>query len=184
MHFGIQHLATLGKYAGISFIAGAVSHGVFCEERSLISAAFGVLMFLVSAYVENRSQGDGAAPWRDVLGFGILASVGLGFFTGGLQHFPDSPHRSAWVAPLGFFLSLVSVYFGNSAVRPRTKAMLWYALGSGVVVVAASMTASWFFSGASPHGHEHGHEDISFLQPTPPFRNSLFTGEIGSKEIA
>jgi hypothetical protein len=27
------HIATLCKYAGISFIAGAVNHGFFSEER-------------------------------------------------------------------------------------------------------------------------------------------------------
>jgi integrase len=32
--------------------------------------------------------------WADLLGFGIVGSIGLGFFTGGLQHFPDSPGRS------------------------------------------------------------------------------------------
>ena len=61
MKFQTEHLATLAKYAGISFVAGAVNHG-----------------------------------FLDLLGFGIVASIGLGFFTGGLQHFPDSPGRSLW----------------------------------------------------------------------------------------
>ena len=45
MYFQTQHLATLSKYAGISFIAGAVNHGVFSEQRSLVTAAMGVLFF-------------------------------------------------------------------------------------------------------------------------------------------
>ena len=39
MNFQTQHLATLAKYAGISFIAGAVNHGMFSEQRSLLTAA-------------------------------------------------------------------------------------------------------------------------------------------------
>ena len=155
MQFQTRHLATLSKYAGISFIAGAVNHGMFSEQRSLITAALGVLFFLIGAYVENRSQSDDAVSWGDVIGFGILASIGLGFFTGGLQHFPDTPERSVWVVPLGFFLSLISLYFGNASERGSTKAVVLYALGGGAVVVAACVAALGFFSGAPPHAHGH-----------------------------
>ena len=155
MQFQTRHLATLSKYAGISFIAGAVNHGMFSEQRSLITAALGVLFFLIGAYAENRSQSDDAVSWGDVIGFGILASIGLGFFTGGLQHFPDTPGRSVWVVPLGFFLSLISLYFGNASERGSTKAVVLYALGGGAVVVAACVAALGFFSGAPPHAHGH-----------------------------
>ena len=155
MQFQTRHLATLSKYAGISFIAGAVNHGMFSEQRSLITAALGVLFFLIGAYVENRSQSGDAVSWGDVIGFGILASIGLGFFTGGLQHFPDTPGRSVWVVPLGFFLSLISLYFGNASERGSTKAVVLYALGGGAVVVAACVAALGFFSGAPPHAHGH-----------------------------
>ena len=75
MHFQTQHLTTLSKYAGISFIAGAVNHGMFSEQRSLVTAGLGVLFFLVGAYVENRSQVGEAVSWGDALGFGILSSM-------------------------------------------------------------------------------------------------------------
>ena len=157
MNFQIQHLSTLSKYAGISFIAGAVNHGMFSEQRSLITAALGVVFFIVGAYVETRSQSGKAVAWGDVLGFGILASIGLGFFTGGLQHFPDSPQRSAWVVPTGFFLSLIALYFGNTTERASAKAVLWYALGGGAVVVAGCLAALGLLGNPAPH--EHGHED-------------------------
>jgi hypothetical protein len=48
MSFATTHTATLLKYGGISFIAGAVNHGMFSESRSLITAAFGVF-FICSA---------------------------------------------------------------------------------------------------------------------------------------
>jgi len=34
--FEIQHSALLLKYSGISFISGAVNHGFFSGERSLL----------------------------------------------------------------------------------------------------------------------------------------------------
>ena len=40
MNFPIQHLSTLSKYAGISFIAGAVNHGMFSEQRSFVTAGW------------------------------------------------------------------------------------------------------------------------------------------------
>jgi uncharacterized cupredoxin-like copper-binding protein len=157
MQFQVRHLATLSKYAGISFIAGAVNHGMFSEQRSVITAALGVLFFLIGAYAAARSQGEKVVSWGDVIGFGIVASIGLGFFTGGLQHFPDTPGRSVWVVPLGFFLSLISLHFGHSGERGSAKAMLLYALGGGAVVVAACVAALGFFSGAPQH--DHGHDD-------------------------
>ena len=171
MHFQTQHLTTLSKYAGISFIAGAVNHGMFSEQRSLVTAGLGVLFFLVGAYVENRSQGGEAASWGDALGFGILSSIGLGFFTGGLQHFPDSPQRSTWVVPLGFFLSLLSLYFGTANERASAKSVLLYGLGGGALVVAACVAALGLFNNAPPHEHEHGdsaaHRHVEEAAPTP-----------------
>jgi len=100
-------------------------------------------------------RGGEAVPWGDVLGFGILSSIGLGFFTGGLQHFPDSPQRSVWVVPLGFFLSLISLHFGNASERASAKAMLWYALGGGGVVIAVCVAALWLFNGSTNQEHQH-----------------------------
>jgi len=177
MHFQIQHLTTLSKYAGISFIAGAVNHGMFSEQRALVTAGLGVLFFLLGAYVENRAQGGEAVSWGDALGFGILSSIGLGFFTGGLQHFPDSPQRSAWVVPLGFFLSLLSLYFGAAKELASAKAVLLYTLGGGALVVAACVAALGLFNNAPPHEHEHegsaatGH--VEGAAPAP-------TGQVGA----
>jgi len=155
MCFQIRHLATLSKYAGIGFIAGAVNHGMFSEQRSVITAALGVIFFLIGAYLENRSTGGETVSWGDVLGFGILSSIGLGFFTGGLQHFPDTPQRSVWVVPFGFFLSLVSLYFGNSSPRASARGVILYALGGGALLVAACVAAVGFFSASAPHGDRH-----------------------------
>jgi uncharacterized cupredoxin-like copper-binding protein len=171
MHFQIRHLSTLSKYAGISFIAGAVNHGMFSEQRSFVTAGLGILFFLIGALIENRLQGGEAVSWGAVLGFGILSSIGLGFFTGGLQHFPDSPQRSVWVVPLGFFLSLISLYFGNATDRPSTKAALFYGLGGGALVIAACVAALGLLRDAPPHQDGHGdssaHHHAEEASPVP-----------------
>lgn len=156
MKFQTEHLATLSKYAGISFVAGAVNHGFFSERRSFVTAGVGIAFFVIGAAMELKSAPEGAKRWADLLGFGILASVGLGFFTGGLQHFPDSPERSAWVVPLGFFLSLGALYFGEGGrsrigLRPFTV----YGVVTGVCVIAGSMAAASYWGTRGGYGHDH-----------------------------
>ena len=51
--FAIQHSAMLLKYSGISFISGAVNHGFFSGERSLWTAAIGIVLFVVGAWMEH-----------------------------------------------------------------------------------------------------------------------------------
>ncbi len=87
------------KYSGISFISGAVNHGFFSGTRSLWTAAIGIVLFVLGAWLEHRLSSDATQTPRtgllQTLVLGTLLSIGLGFFTGGLQHFPDSPARSA-----------------------------------------------------------------------------------------
>ena len=143
MNFQTQHLATLAKYAGISFIAGAVNHGMFTEERSFLTAALGVAFYLVGAAMEVKASNDTSKRWGDLLGFGIVASIGLGFFTGGLQHFPDSPQRSLWVVPLGFFLSLLALYFSKEwRSRMGLKPLVIYTGSTGALVIAGAFFRS------------------------------------------
>lgn len=153
--FQIQHSAMLLKYSGISFISGAVNHGFFSGERSLWTAAVGIVLFVVGAWMEHRSQDDNTSLFES-LWIGTLLSVGLGFFTGGLQHFPDSPARSSWVVPLGFFVSVIALVF---SLQMRVhRAWVVYALGLGILVSVTSWTAYQFFEkypewAQSDHAH-------------------------------
>jgi uncharacterized cupredoxin-like copper-binding protein len=159
MKFQTEHLATLAKYAGISFVAGAVNHGFFSERRSFVTAGVGVICFLIGAAMEMKAAPDGSKRWADLLGFGIVASVGLGFFTGGLQHFPDSPGRSLWVVPLGFFLSLGAVYLSEGRGRIASRPLAAYTLAVGASVVAGSVVAASYWGqqrGGDGHDHDHG----------------------------
>jgi hypothetical protein len=126
MTFSSTHLSTVLKYGGISFIAGAVNHGFFSESRSLWTAGLGVLFYLLGAWIDMRNQAGTGKTWRDVLGAGIVFSIGIGFFTGGLQHFPDSPERSLWVVPLGFALSVLAMYVMEGAGTTSRKNVALY----------------------------------------------------------
>lgn len=139
--FQREHLAMLLKYAGISFISGAVNHGFFSGERSLWTAAAGIVMFVAGGWMEHRlSRDKGGAGLARTLAWGTLLSIGLGFFTGGLQHFPDSPARSSWVVPLGFALSVVAL--AASEQRAFRRGVAVYGL-AGLLVVAAGSAVAW-----------------------------------------
>ena len=154
--FELRHIATLCKYAGISFISGAVNHGMFSGERSLLTALLGVAVYLVGA-VLYRKVSEEQTSWRDLLGFGVIASIGLGFFTGGLQHFPDSPGRSVWVVPLGFVMSLIAFYALEGRALLSRPALIRYGTVSIIVVVAASIGAWGFFDHFGHGHHDHAH---------------------------
>jgi uncharacterized cupredoxin-like copper-binding protein len=91
---------------------------------------------------------------------GTLLSIGLGFFTGGLQHFPDSPARSAWVVPLGFAISILALMF--TLKMRMQRALIVYSLSLGLAVCASSWAAYEAFE-RNPEwaagGHAHGAED-------------------------
>ena len=151
-----RHIATLCKYAGISFISGAVNHGMFSGERSLMTAFLGIAIYLGGTFLA-RTNGDERLSLQDIMGYGVIASIGLGFFTGGLQHFPDSPERSVWVVPLGFVMSLIAFYALEGRGTVPQKAMWRFGAISSVIVLAASLGAWGLFDflGHDHSGHAH-----------------------------
>jgi len=183
MTFAFQHHhgAMLLKYAGISFISGAVNHGFFSGERSLWTAAIGMVLFVLGAALEHRLTDSDTEPQQAgllrTLALGALLSVGLGFFTGGLQHFPDSPARSAWVVPLGFFISVMALAWSTSHAWQRSTTA--YVLVVGALVTVGSYGAwqwlqshpEWAATGHS-HGDDHAHDSApahdEHAQPAGP----------------
>lgn len=168
--FQRQHGAMLLRYSGISFISGAVNHGFFSEQRSLWTAAVGMVLFVVGAVLEHRmAEHNPDQPttrlWQ-TLAWGSLLSIGLGFFTGGLQHFPDSPARSSWVVPLGFFVSVLALAFSTPRVWQRAATV--YVIVLGTLVGAGSWSAGQWLAQhpewtATGHSHDattaHDHGD-------------------------
>jgi uncharacterized cupredoxin-like copper-binding protein len=132
-----------------------------------------VLVFLLGGFLEMKASPDGSQRWVDLLGLGIVSSIGLGFFTGGLQHFPDSPARSAWVVPLGFAMSLLAYWLMQGRDRAPPRAVLGYGLGAGAVVLAGSLIAWQMLPGAGggdhdhANGHDHAHAPSTQLSQTP-----------------
>jgi uncharacterized cupredoxin-like copper-binding protein len=174
MSFAFQHHhgAMLLKYSGISFISGAVNHGFFSGERSLWTAAVGIVLFVLGAALEHRlsdSAGERDQGLLRTLTLGTLLSIGLGFFTGGLQHFPDSPARSAWVVPLGFVLSVPALALSGGLAWRRSSAVYAGVLGA---LVAGASYGAWQWLERHPEwangGHSHGEEaasaDVTALQ--------------------
>jgi len=166
-NFQQQHGATLLKYSGISFISGAVNHGFFSGERSLWTAAIGMVLFVLGAWLEHRFDSVPSPSPRvgllRTLALGSLLSIGLGFFTGGLQHFPDSPARSAWVVPLGFFVSVAALAWSfPSHSNPWKKSASAYVIVLGAMVSGSSYGAwQWFerHPDWAARGHAHGATD-------------------------
>ena len=169
-NFQLHHGAILLKYSGISFISGAVNHGFFSGERSLWTSAVGVLLFVLGATMEHRQTDASDEPPASLsytLMWGALLSVGLGFFTGGLQHFPDSPSRSAWVVPMGFFISILAMAL-NGAFRWQRESTLYTVIG-GLLISLLSLGAwQWLeqhpqylgtHAHASTEAPEHTHHD-------------------------
>lgn len=177
MNFPITHIASLCKYTGISFTAGAITHGFFSGERSFWTAIIGITIYLIGGTLEKISNPDQDHSWTNVLAVGIVASIGLGFFTGGLQHFPDSPARSSWVVPVGFVMSLMAMYWMDGKGKVQVKTLLVYGLVSLAVVLAASLYALSYFNEHGSEGHDHGHDHA------PPKAETVTTPSIREVRI-
>jgi len=162
LNFQTQHATMLLKYGGISFISGAVNHGFFSGERSLWTAAVGIVLFVLGAWWEHHHATATEETPRSLgktLLWGTLLSIGLGFFTGGLQHFPDSPARSAWVVPTGFVVSVIALAVSNGFQWQRSIAI--YLTVAGALVAGGSYgTGQWLLThpewAAAGGGHGHG----------------------------
>jgi hypothetical protein len=155
------------KYTGISFISGAVNHGMFSTNRAIDTAVIGVALFLASATLEYRltAEKDRPSSLLQTLLVGALLSIGLGFFTGGLQHFPDSPERSSWVVPTGFALSVMAMAMGGNANNCRRLIASYLLVGT--LAVAGACYGAWQWFETHPDAlpaHSHAHDEPEHAQ--------------------
>ena len=106
-NFQKEHFATLLKYLGISFITWGISHGFFSSERQILTSLVGIVFFVVWILMmkEKEEYANIYTLW-----VASLFAVSLWAFTGGMQHFPDSPERSALIVPLWAILSLYAFF--------------------------------------------------------------------------
>ena len=165
MNITVSHTSTLFKYTGISFIAGSVTHGAFTGQRSIITAIIGVVFFVIGTVLENIGKTGRSQSWTRLLLIGIIGSVGLGLFTGGLQHFPDSPDRSVWVVPLGFIVSLIALYLTEGKEKIGRESFTKYALIGTIAVALLSYGALHLFDDHDDHDDDH-HKGVVKVQPS------------------
>jgi uncharacterized cupredoxin-like copper-binding protein len=182
--FQHHHGAMLLKYSGISFISGAVNHGFFSGERSVLTAAVGVLLFVMGAVMEHRLSDNSDEPSSSLMNtliLGALLSIGLGFFTGGLQHFPDSPSRSAWVVPLGFFISVLAMAV-NKTVQWRPTSTVYTVLAGLLISVSSYGAWQWLEQNPEYLG-SHAHNDTPPGEHTHAQSPSELTALVVSRSI-
>jgi hypothetical protein len=157
--FSSSHVATLCRYLGTSFIAGAVAHGAFSEARSALTALIGVAAYVIGSIMQVRLESSKKHAWGAVIVAGAIAAVGIGFFTGGLQHFPDSPNRSVWVVPLGFLLSgfglLMLSRTENEPNETQGRKDYLYLI-FGFLFVTVLSAGGWSYWHERQDGHHHG----------------------------
>ncbi len=155
-----RHTATLLQYIGIGLISGAISHGFFSGFRSLVTAVIGIIVFVVGLAYERRLSGSNVDMGK-VLLIGIIFSISTAMVAGGFQHFLDSPWRSAWIIPVGYFISLLVFREKESIKTSFTDAMGKALLVSAVVAVIcfplAQITPA-YVSVNDHHGENTGHE--------------------------
>jgi uncharacterized cupredoxin-like copper-binding protein len=120
-----------------------------------------MVLFVLGAWLEHRLPDSSGTTQRSsllqTLVLGSLLSIGLGFFTGGLQHFPDSPARSAWVVPLGFIVSVLALALSTRRAWQRSATVYVVVLGA---LVSAGSYGAWQWLQRNPSwaatGHSHG----------------------------
>jgi ABC-type enterochelin transport system permease subunit len=156
-----SHTATLLQYIGIGLISGAISHGFFSGFRSFITAVIGIIIFVIGLMYERHLAGSKVDMGR-VLLIGIIFSISTAMVAGGFQHFLDSPWRSAWIIPVGYFISLLAFRekggIKNSFSNTLSIGVMITLLISIIAFPLASITPAQF---DDHHASEMGSHDSS-----------------------
>ncbi|RCS58715.1 hypothetical protein DU000_06845 [Parvibium lacunae] len=111
-----------------------------------------MVAFVLGTWLDHQHGEENARSLFQQILIGALFSIGLGFFTGGLQHFPDSPGRSLWVVPLGFTVSIFALA-QIQQIRWQRRAWLYAVLASAVVLAGSYATYRVYAGHADDHSH-------------------------------
>jgi len=134
-----QHFALIIKYTGISFITGWLSHWFFTWERQILTSLIGIVFFIVWTLLEQNID---KKDYMKTILFSALLAVSIWAFTWGLQHFPDSPSRSAWIVPLWFLLSVYSYLSLENISIFKKKNLIYLAIW---FIVSILISAIWYY---------------------------------------
>jgi len=88
--------------------------------------------------------------------FSSILAIAIWALTWGLQHFPDSPDRSAWLVPVWFLVSIYA-YLALEKEVVYKKIYLTYALLGFVFFVGLSLVLYTLVQAGYMWGWEHGH---------------------------
>jgi hypothetical protein len=138
MTYNKQHLISLMEYIWIWLIGWSITHGFFSGTRSLITAIIGILLFTVAEYLKWWQK-----DYVKLIIGSLIFSIAIGMVSGWFQHFLDSPMRSLWVIPVGWFVStlifpykewLKSYHLGKSLA-------IWWIISIWLLWVLYALTA-------------------------------------------
>jgi hypothetical protein len=153
--FQLRHIALLCKCTGGSLISGSVNNGFFDRHlRSLIVAIIGISLFIIGNFIDEYLAAQGDAPSEsvlDILLISIFLSLGIGFFTGAIQHitFPKVPIAS-WVTPLGLILTIAGLGWKFKDNRVIVKLLSYYTVITTMLVAAISLATFHWIDRAAP----------------------------------
>jgi hypothetical protein len=150
-----RHTATLLQYIGIGLISGAISHGFFSGFRSLATAVIGIIVFVVGLAYERKLLGS-KVDMGKVLLIGIIFSISTAMVAGGFQHFLDSPWRSAWIIPVGYFVSVL--VFGE---KENIKNSFYHTFLRATLITAILLIISYPLASITPAQFENHHGEKS-----------------------
>lgn len=150
-----RHTATLLQYIGIGLISGAISHGFFSGFRSLITALLGIIVFVFGLWYE-RNLTSGKINIGRILMIGVIFSISTAMVAGGIQHFLDSPWRSAWIIPVGYFISVL--VFGE---KENIKNSFYHTFVRTTLITAILLMISYPLASITPAQFENHHGEKS-----------------------
>ncbi len=151
MSFSRSHFSMIIKYIGISFITGAISHGFFSGSRQIVTAIAGIVFFIIGSLLEEWNEKT--SSWKIIVS-GTMLAVSIGAITGGFQHFPDSPERSLWIIPVGFFLSLFFYAYSHKYIWNKESYVYAISTSIGITLLSIGLFLVIENSDISWHSHE------------------------------
>ncbi len=152
-----EHVALIIKYTGISFITWGLSHWFFSWDRQIITSFVWVIFFIVWTLLEQKPE---ERDYKRTIIFSSMLAVAIGALTWGLQHFPDSPHRSAWLVPVWFLVSIFAYLSLEKESFTKKTHMIYTFIGFiffvGLSAVLYTLVAAWYlWAGEHWHGGDH-----------------------------
>jgi hypothetical protein len=143
-----KHLISLLGYLWIWFIWWSISHGFFSWTRSIVMAILGIILFILSEYLQWWEKN-----YMHLILWWLIYSVAVGMVSWWFQHFLDSPMRSLWIIPVGWVISTIIYPYKESLENYDWKKsvgiwliisiVLWWILYGLVHILPQSIFAWW-----------------------------------------